>query len=86
MSIAIAGVGRKLAPNGGADMADKIQKLRAKLVDLRRQRADELDAAGAEDFDKLARLALVHVAIEALDAVAKEGTPKIDPEAMMPKL
>ena len=56
----------------------KIQELRAELVELRRQRAHELDAAGAQDVDKLMRLALVHVAIEALDAVAKELTPKVD--------
>ena len=56
-------------------MASKIQDLRAKLVELRRQKAHELNADSAEAVQKLV---LVHMAIEALDAVAKEETPKVD--------
>jgi hypothetical protein len=64
-------------------MASIIQDLRARLVELRRQKAHALDADSA---DAIQKLVLVHLAIEALDAVAKEETPKVDPEAMMPKL
>jgi hypothetical protein len=61
-------------------MASKIQDLRAKLVELRRQKAHALDADSAEAVQKLV---LVHMAIEALDAVAKEETPKVDVKTMI---
>ena len=56
-------------------MASKIQDLRAKLVEQRSQKAHALDVTNAEDIGKLAS---IHVAIKALDAVAKEETPKVE--------
>ena len=74
-------VGKKLRSQnvkcneGGPQMASKIQDLRAKLVEQRSQKAHALDVTNAEDIGKLAS---IHVAIKALDAVAKEETPKVE--------